>query len=92
MAARCGGRNRVRCLITYQAICALPRFLFYLGSGKALNVELTSYVLLGLIKLRTPQDMLEASSIIRWLSRQRNSQGGFISTQDTVVALQVTDL
>ena len=27
-------------------------------------------------------------SIIKWMSEQRNSQGGFISTQDTVVALQ----
>lgn len=60
-----------------------------LGSGKALNVELTSYALLSLVKLKAPRDVLEAGSIVRWLSKQRNSWGGFVSTQDTVVALQV---
>lgn len=55
----------------------------------ALNVELTSYVLLGLVQLKTTQDLLDASSIVRWLSKHRNSEGGFVSTQDTVVALQV---
>ena len=33
--------------------------------------------------------MNDARSIVRWLSKQRNSEGGFISTQDTVVGLQV---
>lgn len=63
--------------------------LRFLGSGMALNVELTSYVLLSLVQLKTKQDLLDASSIIRWLSTQSNSEGGFISTQDTVLALQV---
>lgn len=58
------------------------------GSGPALNVEMTSYVLLSLVKLGTNQDLLQARSIVRWLSKQRNSEGGFVSTQDTVVALQ----
>ena len=58
-------------------------------SGPALNVEMTSYVLLSLVKLGSNQDLLKARSIVRWLSKQRNSEGGFISTQDTVVALQV---
>lgn len=59
------------------------------GSGPALSVEMTSYVLLCLVKLGTSQDLLNARSIVRWLSKQRNSEGGFVSTQDTVVALQV---
>jgi prenyltransferase beta subunit len=58
-------------------------------SGPALNVEMTSYVLLSLVKLGSNQDLLKARSIVRWLSKQRNSEGGFVSTQDTVVALQV---
>ena len=67
----------------------IPYKLCFPGSGMSLNVELTSYVLLSLVQLKTKQDLLDASSIIRWLSKQRNSEGGFISTQDTVVALQV---
>ena len=59
------------------------------GSGPALSVEMTSYVLLSLVKLGSKEEMVEARSIVRWLSKQRNSEGGFISTQDTVVALQV---
>ena len=58
-------------------------------SGPALNVEMTSYVLLSLVKLGRNEDLLRARSIVRWLSKQRNSEGGFVSTQDTVVALQV---
>ena len=50
---------------------------------------MTSYVLLTLVKLGSNQDLLKARSIVRWLSKQRNSEGGFVSTQDTVVALQV---
>ncbi len=50
---------------------------------------MTSYVLLSLVKLGSNQDLLKARSIVRWLSKQRNSEGGFVSTQDTVVALQV---
>ena len=28
------------------------------------------------------------SQVVKWISSQRNGQGGFVSTQDTVVALQ----
>merc|ERR1712228_192705 len=34
----------------------------------------------------------EALNSVKWLARQRNSQGGFISTQDTVVALQALSM
>ena len=50
---------------------------------------MSAYVLMSLVKLGTTNDLLNARSIVRWLSKQRNSQGGFVSTQDTVVALQV---
>ena len=36
--------------------------------------------------------MDEALPSIKWLGKQRNSQGGFVSTQDTVVALQAISM
>jgi len=56
----------------------------------SLSVEMTAYVLLSLVKLGDVNDLLKARSIVRWLSMQRNSEGGFVSTQDTIVALQVS--
>ncbi|XP_008823718.1 alpha-2-macroglobulin-like protein 1 [Nannospalax galili] len=57
---------------------------------QALDVELTAYVLLAqLIKASLTQaEVSKATSIVAWLSKQRNAYGGFSSTQDTVVALQ----
>lgn len=53
--------------------------------NKALAVEMTAYNILSL----TMQGKLpEALKAVRWLATQRNSQGGFVSTQDTIVALQ----
>ncbi|XP_039481355.1 CD109 antigen isoform X2 [Drosophila santomea] len=49
------------------------------------DVEITSYVLLALLE----KDLAEkALPIIKWLISQRNSNGGFSSTQDTVIGLQ----
>ncbi|XP_039619902.1 alpha-2-macroglobulin-like protein 1 [Polypterus senegalus] len=67
------------------------------GSSEKINsvqVEMTSYVLLSLLSgLPLPQfDLAYASSIVQWLVRQQNSNGGFSSTQDTVVALQALAL
>ncbi|NWU95683.1 A2ML1 protein, partial [Upupa epops] len=54
------------------------------------EVEMTAYVLLAY--LSQPQlssaDLGTTSQIVRWLSKQQNPYGGFVSTQDTVVALQ----
>ncbi|XP_027023848.2 alpha-2-macroglobulin-like protein 1 isoform X2 [Tachysurus fulvidraco] len=56
----------------------------------SLEVEMTSYVLLALMS--GPElpgfDLDYSSSIVHWLSQQQNAFGGFVSTQDTVVALQ----
>ncbi|KAM9475883.1 alpha-2-macroglobulin-like protein 1 [Clarias gariepinus] len=56
----------------------------------SLGVEITSYVLLGLMSgpVIAWFDVGYSASIVHWLSRQQNSFGGFESTQDTVVALQ----
>ena len=55
------------------------------GLGKAKDVEITARNILSLtLKNKKP----EALKAIRWLATNRNSQGGFVSTQDTMVALE----
>ncbi|XP_073823482.1 thioester-containing protein 1 allele R1-like [Musca autumnalis] len=51
------------------------------------DVEISSYVLLTLLN-QPSNNMDDILPIIRWLIAQRNSYGGFSSTQDTVVGLQ----
>jgi CD109 antigen len=48
------------------------------------NVETTAYATLALIEAKNPT----ASSSLKWISAQRNSNGGFSSTQDTVMAFR----
>ncbi len=48
------------------------------------NVEITSYAALALIDAKHPL----ANDAVKWISAQRNSLGGFSSTQDTVMALK----
>ncbi|OXB72230.1 UNVERIFIED_CONTAM: hypothetical protein H355_013409 [Colinus virginianus] len=59
-------------------------------STQSVDVELTAYVLLAyLSKPRLhARDMKTAAGIVVWLTQQQNANGGFASTQDTVVALQ----
>jgi len=52
-------------------------------------VEMTAYNVLSLTLSNRLQDAVDS---VKWLARQRNSQGGFVSTQDTVVALQALSL
>ncbi|KAF6027606.1 hypothetical protein EB796_014085 [Bugula neritina] len=53
--------------------------------GKAVNIELAAYVL----QLKVERSgVASAIPILKWISGQRNANGGFSSTQDTVVALQ----
>jgi CD109 antigen len=49
------------------------------------RIETTAYAALALLQMG---DKLNASRAISWLAAQRNAQGGFGSTQDTVVALE----
>ncbi len=49
------------------------------------DVEMTSYNVLSLVKQNKLPEALKA---IKWLATQRNSRGGFKSTQDTMIALQ----
>ncbi|XP_059162966.1 CD109 antigen-like [Physella acuta] len=52
--------------------------------AKAVDIEMTAYVLLTYTKRG---DLVAGKSIMQWITKQRNANGGFISTQDTVVAL-----
>ncbi|XP_076058869.1 CD109 antigen-like [Oratosquilla oratoria] len=51
----------------------------------ALDVEMTAYALQVYMLRGLARDALP---VMRWLIRQRNANGGFISTQDTVVGMQ----
>ncbi|XP_058025715.1 alpha-1-macroglobulin-like isoform X2 [Ahaetulla prasina] len=65
-------------------------FPFYLRAPSA-EVEMTSYGLLAfLTNKRSPsqEELTTATAIVKWLIKQQNSNGGYSSTQDTVVALQ----
>lgn len=54
-------------------------------AGPSLDIEATGYAALALIQ---SDDRVNAGQAIKWLAGRRNSQGGFGTTQDTVVALQ----
>ena len=51
----------------------------------SINIEMTSYALLAYMEA---EKIAESFSIAKWLITQRNENGGFQSTQDTVVGLQ----
>lgn len=53
-----------------------------------LSIEMTAYAVLSLIKLGGEDNMVDALKAVRWMSKQRNSKGGFTSTQDTVLGLE----
>ena len=55
------------------------------GEGLTTAVETTGYATLALLERG---DRISAAAAARWLVSQRNPQGGFGSTQDTVVGLQ----
>ncbi|EQB79008.1 hypothetical protein CB1_001683078 [Camelus ferus] len=63
---------------------------FHRPRAPSAEVEMTAYVLLAHLTAQpapTQEDLASATRIVRWITKQQNSQGGFSSTQDTVVAL-----
>ncbi|OWF38066.1 CD109 antigen-like [Mizuhopecten yessoensis] len=56
-----------------------------LTRSRALDIEVTAYIMLAFVEIN---DTTNGLQILKWLITQQNSRGGFISTQDTVVALQ----
>ncbi|BFZ02236.1 hypothetical protein BsWGS_05276 [Bradybaena similaris] len=60
---------------------------FYYAAPSA-EVEMTSYALMAYLKLFGERGIENSHNIAMWLSQQRNPNGGFSSTQDTVVGLE----
>ncbi|CAE7418019.1 CD109 [Symbiodinium natans] len=54
------------------------------GRSAAKDVEMTGY---GILALTSAGRLTEAFQAVRWLLERRSDTGGFVSTQDTVVAL-----
>ncbi|XP_021351698.1 alpha-2-macroglobulin-like isoform X2 [Mizuhopecten yessoensis] len=52
------------------------------------EIEITSYILLSTIIGEQDNAVINAQPIVMWLTKQRNTLGGFSSTQDTVIGLQ----
>merc|ERR1712080_450991 len=65
----------------------LWRWNYYYATSKA--VEMTAYMVMTRV-LRGEENL--ALDSVKWLAKQRNSRGGFVSTQDTVVALQALSM
>ncbi|NXD86604.1 A2MG protein, partial [Halcyon senegalensis] len=68
---------------------------YYRYRAPSAEVEMTAYVLLALLTTRpapSQEELSFASLIAKWISSQQNPNGGFSSTQDTVVALQALSL
>ncbi|KAL4230965.1 hypothetical protein ACF0H5_011338 [Mactra antiquata] len=55
------------------------------SQANPIDIEMTAYALL---VQASKQDFGSGMPIMKWLTSQRNSNGGFSSTQDTVIALQ----
>ncbi|XP_065351742.1 pregnancy zone protein-like isoform X2 [Cloeon dipterum] len=65
--------------------------IFWQNKGSAhlaLSVEMTAYAILTLATAGGEENLMLAFGAVKWISKQRNKQGGFVSTQDTVVALE----
>ncbi|XP_038076709.1 CD109 antigen-like [Patiria miniata] len=64
-----------------------PPYLHHQASSQ--HIEITSYVLLTYIRAYAKtQALVYGNPVARWIVGQRNANGGFASTQDTVMALQ----
>lgn len=53
--------------------------------AKAVDIETTAYALLS---LGVQKDLEGGLPVLKWVTSQRNPEGGFSSTQDTIIALQ----
>ncbi|XP_063818159.1 alpha-2-macroglobulin isoform X2 [Pseudophryne corroboree] len=62
--------------------------------AQSIEVEMNAYVLLAILAKPkiADEDITAATKIVTWLIKQQNPNGGFSSTQDTVVALQALSL
>ncbi|XP_050415360.1 CD109 antigen isoform X2 [Patella vulgata] len=60
------------------------RYYWY-RKNDAINIEATAYALLVITGTKQVNDGLP---VLRWISNQRNPEGGFTSTQDTILAIE----
>lgn len=51
------------------------------GKSKGVAVEIAGYAILAMTTLDADNYQHKAFKIVKWISSQRNGQGGFISTQ-----------
>nr|XP_050045321.1 pregnancy zone protein-like isoform X5 [Dermacentor andersoni] len=58
------------------------------GPSVSADVETAAYAVLAYLKLNPQENLNKAQPIVRWMATKRNSRGGFLSTQDTVLGLQ----
>ncbi|XP_042230883.1 alpha-1-macroglobulin-like [Homarus americanus] len=58
------------------------------SKSEGVAVETAGYAVLAMLTLNASRFDYQAKKIVKWISSKRNGQGGFVSTQDTVVALQ----
>ncbi|XP_067137235.1 alpha-2-macroglobulin-like protein 1 isoform X2 [Centruroides vittatus] len=62
--------------------------VYWENKDKSISIETASYVILASLRLSDEEHFRRTGPIVRWLSLQRNSYGGFRSTQDTIMAIQ----
>jgi hypothetical protein len=56
--------------------------MFILGSQNlGLSIEMSSYAILTLVNAGGDENMAIALNAVKWISKQRNGDGGFVSTQ-----------
>jgi len=60
----------------------------YYYKARSTDIEQTAYVLLAKLAHDGKDGINTAVPIVKWLAKQRNSLGGWSSTQDTVLAMQ----
>ncbi|XP_035221468.1 alpha-2-macroglobulin-like protein 1, partial [Stegodyphus dumicola] len=58
------------------------------SKSKSLSVEIAGYYVLTQLEMYNHYGVQKSWPVVNWIVRQRNSNGGFVSTQDTIVALQ----
>ena len=69
---------------TEQSKATTSPYRYYSPHRSSVEVEMTAYALLAILHEQNDKSSSvtdEAMHIVRWLSKQRNSYGGFASTQ-----------
>uniref|UniRef100_A0A1B6EG34 Alpha-macroglobulin receptor-binding domain-containing protein n=1 Tax=Clastoptera arizonana TaxID=38151 RepID=A0A1B6EG34_9HEMI len=58
------------------------------GESVTISIETTSYAVLSLLELGGDKNLMLARKAVKWLLINRSSKGGFVSSLDTVTALE----